>query len=254
MRGRPLARTRTNSTPTGSGDPIIKYLAIGAFSVFVLILTATLWIISANIMDPPAPRSYHERQLELLETVVTQKPKSARAWADYARAYIAAKQYSQAARVLVRGEKIIGVATPELTLERARLSVARGDRAEGLKLVQNSIKVTTALRQKTIAELGAKGVTVDPRTVKGDEMASAGDLEGDLLAAEKQWPEAVKAYSIAVYEKPANADYLVKRGAVYIEMKEEKKAKADFEKALTYIPGFKPALSGLERIEKGSAQ
>lgn len=232
----------------------MKGLAISAVVVLVLILTAGLWVAATGIVDPPAPRSYHERQIELLETVVKQKPKAPRAWADYARAYIAAEQYAQAGRVLDRGEAAVGTKTPELTLERARLAVAKGDVEEGLKLVTKSLAVTTALRKTTMEEFAAKGVTVDPRTVRKQEMASAADMQGDLFAAKKQWPEAAKAFSIAVYEKPESADYLVKRGAVYIEMNELKKARADFDQALLFVPGFEPALAGIKRIEKGSAQ
>lgn len=249
-----MARISTTSNSNGTGDPVVKWLAISAVAVLVLILTAGLWVAATGIVDPPAPRSYHERQIELLEVVVKQKPKAPRAWADYARAHIAARQYTQAGRVLDRGEAVLGTKTPELTLERARLAVAKGDEDEGLKLVTKSLAVTTALRKETIQEFAAKGVTVDPRTVHKREMASAADLQGDLLAAKKQWPEAVKAFSTAVYEKPESADYLVKRGAVYIEMNDPEKARADFKRALLFVPGFEPALTGLKRIEKGSAQ
>lgn len=248
-----MARTRANQASAGS-DPVIQWLVIAAFSVVVLILTAAMWVIMTGISDPPAPRSYHERQIDLLASVVKTKPKVARAWADYARAYIAAKQYSQAARVLDRGERAVGTSTPELALERARLAAAQGHTEEATKLAKKAIDLTEAARQKVFTEMAAKSVTIDVRTIKHDEMASALELYGDLLAEQKHWSKAAQAYGFAIQEKPESVDFLVKQGAVYLELNDTNKAKADFEKALTYVPDFEPALTGLERIKKGSAK
>ncbi len=244
----------TNGSKRASVDSVIKWLAIASFAAVALILTLGLWIVATGIMDPPAPRSFYEKQIELLEEVVKEKPKVAAAWGDWARALIVAKQYSAAERVIERGEKVVGTKTPELNLERARLALARGDHDEALKLAEQTLKVTTAFREKELKALEEKAIFPDPRVVRGPVMAEAAAMKGDLLAAKKRWDEALKAYSIAVYEEPESADYLVKRGSVYIETGDEKKARADFERALTFIPDFEPALTGLKRLEKGTSK
>lgn len=247
-----MASNRTVNASRRRGDQVIQWMWLAILAVIVLIVTAVLWIVVTGIMDPPAPRSYHERQLDLLETVVKEKPTVPRAWADYARAFIAAKQYSRAERVLDKGDRAVGEETPELTVERARLAVHTGETEEALKLLAHALKVTKAKRAKEIAEMTKKGVTVDPRIVHSEEMAAAAEMQGDMLASEERWAEAVESYGVAIFEKPENVDYLVKRGAVYIQMDEPKKAKADFEAALVYVPDYQPAVAGLARLEKGS--
>lgn len=235
-------------------DKVLVALWVGIFVVITLILTAALWVVSTGIIDPSTPRSYHERQIDLLEQVVKQKPKAATAWADWARAQIEAKQYRAAANVLDRGDKALGKVTPELTVERARLAYVQGDVDEALKLAEKTLKLATDIRNEEVAKLAAKSVTIDPREIRGNPMADAAVIKGNILATRKQWAEAAKAFSIAVYEKPQSADYLVQRGAVYIELREFDKAKADFKLALSFIPGFEPALTGLKRVEKESSK
>lgn len=237
-----------------TGDPITRWLIFAIVSVVVLVLTLGLWIVATGIFNPPAPRTYHERQLDLLEQVVKKKPKVAKAWADWVRALTAAKQYSSAERVLARGEKAVGKDTPELNLERGRLLMARGKMKDAETQLAKALKITSDVRKKELDRMQALGILPNPRLIKGDVMREITSLQGDLYASEKKWPEAVKAYGLALFEDPQAADLLVKRGAVYIEMDEPKKAKADFDAALKFVPDFAPALTGLERLEKGTTK
>lgn len=238
-----------------SKDPMAAILGYSIFAVIVLILVMALWVVATGVFNPPTPRSYHERQLDLLEQVVKQKPKSAAAWGDWVRALIESKQYGAAARVISRGEKALGKATPELAVEKARLAIARGDSdATALKLLDEALKVTEKHREQELAKLAEKAVVIDPREISGPAMADAAAMKGGLLAKEKKWSEAEKALTVALYERPQSADYLIVRGSIYIELREFAKAKADFQKALSFIPGFKPALDGLARVEKESGK
>lgn len=244
------------STKRPRRDPaeVNRWLIAAIIGVVVLILTVGLWIVATGIMNPPTPRTYHERQLDLLETVVKQKPKAVSAWSDYVRALTAAKQYSAAQRTLARAEKVVGKDTPELALERARLTLARGDQKQGAAELAKALKITQDLRKEVLAEFAKKGVVVDPKIIKGPVMAEIARLQGDQFASEKKWPEAIKAYSIALVERPTDADLLVLRGSVYLETDDAEKAEADFKQALEYIPDFQPALDGMKRLEKGNAQ
>jgi tetratricopeptide (TPR) repeat protein len=249
-----MTSRQSNRARNESGDPVTRWLIVAIISVVVLVLTLGLWIVATGIFNPPAPRTYHERQIDLLEQVVRQKPKVARAWADWARALIAAKQYSAAERVISQGEKAVGKDTPDLNLERGRLLMARGKITEAETQLAKALKITQTLRAKELKRMEAMGIVPDPQTVASDVMEAITTLQGDLYASQKKWPEAVKAYTLALVEDPQAADTLVKRGAVYIELDEPKKAKADFQTALTYIPDFAPALTGLERLEKGTTK
>lgn len=248
------AESVTPAKRSRSKDPAAAILGYAIFAVIILILVMALWVVTTGVFNPPTPRSYHERQLDLLEQVVKQKPKSAVAWGDWVRALIESKQYGAADRVIRRGEKALGTETPELAVEKARLAVARGQDAQALKLLDEALKLAKKHRAEELAKLAAKAIDIDPREISGPAMADAAAMKGGLLAKEKKWAQAVEAFNIAIYERPESTDYLIERGGVYIEMHEYAKAKADFEKALTYIPGYKPALEGLARVEKESGK
>lgn len=243
--------SKTGSANNSGGDPVARVMGYVIFAVVVIILTIGLWIVATGIMDPPAPRSMAEKQIDILEKIVVQKPKAPKAWSDYARALIVAKQYSKAETVLDRGAKKIGKKAPEILLERGRLAWARGDEKEAIKQLTACVKSTDDFRAKQMAELMSKGITPDDRVIKGDVMESASIMLGQLYATQKDWDKALKAFDRAVYERPSNVDSLVSRGNVYLRMGQKDKATADFKLALSMIPNYERAVEGLKKSEKG---
>lgn len=232
-------------------DPVVRWLSIGAFSVLLLILTLVLYIVAAGVINRPAPRTYSEKQIDLLSTVVAQKPDVPEAWRDYALALIAAKQYGQANRVIEVGLRKAGKDSPEILATRVTLLIVQDKPDEALKLADKVLGSISDKRAALVEEMAAKGVTLDATSYPNRQTAEDLNLmRGDIFASKKQWESAVKAYSGAIAENPTNADTLVKRGNAYLKLSETAKAKKDFQRALEFIPGFEPAAQGLEDAKK----
>ncbi|MDA3936572.1 MAG: hypothetical protein PF636_06885 [Actinomycetota bacterium] len=250
----PDSRQRSSepsSSQTGQDRPT-RIIVISIMLVIISIFTVVLWAVAGGVFQRLAPRTFVERQIDMLEGVVAEKPGSEEAWADYALSLIAAKQYSRADSVLDDAEVVLGDQVIDIIAVRAHLASVRGDDGQALELIQNAITAGLEFRASELARLAEQSVYPDPQTIKGPVLAGAYAFEARLLAAQGLWAEAETAYSGALEEEPASADALVARGAVYIEMSSVESATADFQRALEFIPGFAPALEGLERIEKGS--
>lgn len=248
-----MAQTRSAPEPRSSkvgGGSLNRMLVIAIFVVLIAVFLVVLWAAAGGLFQRQAPRSFVERQIDMLESVVQEKPKSEEAWADYGLALIAGKQYSRAESVLDRADKAVGKDVVDVLLVRAHLAQARGDSASALKLTDQAIKGGLEFRSKELARMSAQGLTPDPTVVKGPVLASAYYFRGQLLAEQEKYQEAVEALGRALVEESTSADVLVLRGNLYLKLSNEASATADFEKALAFIPDFQPALDGMERLGK----
>ncbi|MBC7265995.1 MAG: tetratricopeptide repeat protein [Anaerosomatales bacterium] len=212
-------------------------------------LAVVAWVLATNFPGRQTPRTFQERQLVMLETVVKQKPQSEEAWADYILALVAAKQYSKAEQVINQAEKTLGPNVIDILYVKARLSAARGDSDEALALVDKAIKAGLEFRKKELERLAEMGTFPDPKVIKGPVLASAYYFQAQLYADKRMWEEAVESLTKSLEEEPASADALVMRGNAYLEMGKAESATADFEKALKFIPGYAPAVEGLKKAE-----
>lgn len=235
-------------TPSSRSTLYTRVLVVAIFVVLAAMLTLLLWAVAAGVFQRQAPRTFVERQIDMLESVVKEKPKSEEAWADYALALVAAKQYSRADDVLNRAEKATGKNVIDLELVRARLAYARGDEAAALKLTEKAIKDGLEFRLKEMGRLASTGLTPDPTLIKGPILASAYYFQAQLLADREEYDAAIEALNKALVEEPTSADALVMRGNLYIKSSNEASASADFAQALKFIPDYQPALDGLESL------
>lgn len=250
-----MAKPRSERATAATGEPrvsLVRMLSIAIFAVLILIFTVILWAAATGLFQRQAPRSFVERQIDMLETVVQEKPKSEEAWADYALALIAAKQYSSAESVLDRADKAVGKDIVDIVLVRAHLAEARGDSALALKLTDKAIKNGLEFRAKELKRMSEQGLTPDPTVVKGPILGAAYFFRAQLLAEAGKKQEAVEALDLALAEESTSADALVLRGNLHVDLSNVESATADFERALAFIPGFQPALDGMERLGKDS--
>jgi tetratricopeptide (TPR) repeat protein len=226
-----------------------RRLVVTMLITVIGVLLVIAWVLATNFPGRQTPRTFEERQIAMLETVVKQKPQSEEAWADYVLALVAAKQYSKADQVIRQAEKAVGPNVVDIVYVKARLAAARGDADEALALVDKAIKAGLEFRKKELERLAEQGTFPDPRVIKGPILASAYYFQAQLYADEKKWPEAAEALTKALDEEPTSADALVLRGNVYLKMSEVESATADFKQALKFIPGYQPALDGLKEAE-----
>jgi len=230
-----------------------RRLVVAILVIAVLALTGALYAVAGNLFNRTTPRTYVERQVDMLESVVQEKPTSEEAWADYALALVAAGQYSKASTVLDSADETLGGEVVDVIYVRARLAAADGDPEAALELVEKAIKVGVDFRIAELARLAEKGVFLEGQSIKGPILASAYYFQGSLHAEKGQWDQAVTAFGNAVKEEPSSADALVARGNAYIELGDLPAARADFDKALSMIPDYQPALEGLEKAGKDAS-
>lgn len=226
-----------------------KRLLVAMLATVIGVLAVVAWVLATNFPGRQTPRTFEERQLAMLESVVKQKPQSEEAWADYILALVSAKQYSKAEQVIRQAEKTLGTNVIDILYVKARLAASRGDADQALDLANKAIKAGLEFRRKELERLAEKGTFPDPKVIKGPVLASAYYFQAQLYAEQKKWPEAAEALTNALKEEPTSADTLVLRGNVYLEMNEVASATADFKQALKYIPGYQPALDGLKKAE-----
>lgn len=248
-----MAIPRFERESAGSGGlrgNTVRVLLYAIFGVLALIFMVILWAAATGLFQRQTPRSFVERQVDMLESVVKEKPKSEEAWADYALALIAAKQYTTAETVLDRADKAVGKDVVDIVLVRAHLAEARGDAGLALELTDKAIKSGLAFRAKEMRRMAEEGLTPDPNVVKGPILGAAYFFRAQLLAEAGKKQEAVEALDRALAEESTSADALVLRGNLHADLSNVESATADFERALAFIPDFQPAIEGMERLGK----
>lgn len=225
-------------------DPIIQWMAIGAAGLVILWTAAMASSIAFGLSNPPAPRTAVERQLDMLESVVRAKPRSAQAWADYAKALITAKQYSAAEEAIERGLKVASEKS-QILVQQSRLARERDDDDKALELARAAVK---AARE----EQGA-----DSKMLEGSgsraRLAPKGLPGGLILIAEiqtdrQEWSEVINAWNSYLNIQPTDCAALVARGDAQAKLGDKKAAEQSYRQALAYIPDMPEALAGLKAI------
>jgi Flp pilus assembly protein TadD len=235
-------------------DPLSRYLVIAVFVVIVCILTLALYIVTAEIGAPAGPRTLAEKNIEVLRVVVREKPKVARAWADYAHALIGVGDLTQAARVLDDGARAVGDDAPEILLERARLASTRGATEEALGYAERAVKAALAARKAEIKSLRARGIVPNKLVIKSDIIEAAAVMMARVHVERAEYPAALTAFDLAHKEGPTNADTLVERGYVRLRLGDPTGAAQDFRDALEFAPDHKAAAAGLREATGAGAQ
>lgn len=235
-------------------DPALGWLWAGLFVVVVLILSLLLYIVVAGVLNPPAPRTRAERQLFMLESVIEAKPESVAAWADYANAFTATGQYSSADEVIARAVAQLGEGVPEIELAQGKLLLARGVTDEARVQLESTIEVTIEFRNDELQRMAETGVTPPASLIKAEVIAEAALLMAQIDMEAEDWERAIESLDVALSEQPTNSDALVMRGHVRRSLGDAEAARADFEQALVFIPGYEPALEGLRMLEEGAGQ
>lgn len=229
----------------GDADRSTRFIIVAIGVVGFAILMLALYVVAAGVVTRPAPRTMVEREIDMLGTIAAAKPKIVKVWADYARALIVGGQYSRAAAVLTQGEGKVGK-QPDLTLERARLAYAQGDRQKALDYLAVASKQALDFRASEQKRLIQKGVQQSPKLTNGHLLAQIYLMQAQIEGSLGQWPAVVASLTKGLAEEGTSSDSLVMRGQAYLKLGDKTKAIADFKTALKYIPNYGPAVQGLK--------
>ena len=225
-------------------DPVVRWMAIGAVSVVILWVAAMASAIVFGLTDPPAPRTFVEQRLYMLEGVVKSNPQSGLAWRDYAAALISAKQYSAAQRVIEDGMKVAKEKS-YLMVQEARLAREKGDDDKALELAAKAAKEARKEREADVKRLEKSGSSsrIVPKGLSGALI-----ITGEILTERKDWEGVIEACDERLELEPTDTKGLVMRGNAYAGLGDKKKAEKDFREALEYVPDMPEALAGLKAI------
>lgn len=246
----PRRRPPRSSVKARRSDAVNNSLIIGIIATIVailLMLAAALTL--GDLGGAKAPRTYVEREIATLRTVVQSQPNVGRAWADLAKALIEAGQLDQADDVIRQGIIAAAADKAPIMVEKARVLFKRGNLPAALKAAEAAIVEANKVRDDIIAADRKKGIMMDPRAMPMDPIISAAILESLIYQDMKQPEKAIAALSVALVERPNMSDVLTARGMLYLQLKKYDDARKDFEQALTFVPDYADAKKGLEKLK-----
>jgi tetratricopeptide (TPR) repeat protein len=237
----------------GAADRVNRILLGAVVAAIALVLSVMAWVVYSVLVPVPAPRTETERQVMKLEELSKTQPKNAVVWADWAKALVAAEEYSKAADVIARGAKEASESAPIL-LVKAQMLSNQGLNDEALALVVEVIADLERLEAAEIKKMAGAGTTMTESSLYSPYVVDALILKGDVLARIGKTSDAVAAYSAALDRRPDMADVRVARGDEYAKLGRRAEAVADYRRALTMIPDFQPALAGLSKLGEAASQ
>lgn len=246
----PRRRPPSMPSPRRRKDAVSNALIVGIIATIVailLMLAAALTI--GDLGGAKAPRTYIERQISTLQTVVQSQPNVGRAWADLAKALIESGQLDRADDIIRQGMVAAAADKAPIMVEKARVLYKRGKFTAALKAAEDAIAEANKVRDKIIADDRKKGIMMDPRAMPMDPIISAAILESVIYQDLKQPQKAVDALTVALVERPNMTDVLTARGQIYLQMKDYDDARKDFTQALTFVPDYADALKGLAALK-----
>lgn len=235
------------STESTGADPWVKWLTLAILAVLVLVLTGIVYLLYTGAMADRMPRTLIEMQLKDYEAAYRAAPGDAETVAAYVRSLTEAERYSRARSVIAAFESIESTSPDApVIVEKARLESKTGSTEDALEILDEAIEAATAQRDAKEKEFQAKGIFVRP---PAPALVDAALLKSEILSDQGDLAAAIDVLTAALEENPTMADVLVWRGDLYASSGDTESARADYERALTMIPDYGPALSGLQDIQ-----
>lgn len=233
-------------SPRDSVNRTLGYVIIG---LVVVGLTGVLYVLLAGIVNPPSPRTLTETELVIAEAGVRTSPQSGDAWSDYVGTLTRLERYREAESQLEKGRKQLkGQNLLKINLAGVDLYGKMADNEKSLKLAEQCVEDYKKLEAEQIKTEAAKGITVAREQVAPKVATKVYFTAARAAARSEKWKVATTYLTEALFYDPLGSDILVARGDMYAKMGESDKARADFEKALEYIPDYAPAKQGLDKL------
>lgn len=228
--------------PRAFADPMVRRLAwIGAI-VGVIFLATVASALVLGVLNPPAPRTAVERDLNLAQTQIDAGSTDPTVWYSYIGALISTEQYSKAERTIERAReaKIEDPAKQWMLLAQTRLDVAREEYDQAIK---DSDAAIAALNKQLEAEKKEYEGTKKPTTMIADGLGDNYEalllLRGEAYEAMGKDAEAIKSLDGYLELNKRAADILVWRGDLKASSGDAAGALADYKSAAQYMPGDK---------------
>jgi tetratricopeptide (TPR) repeat protein len=233
-------------------DRPTQWLAWATAGVVLMLiaLVAYAYLAGVFVKDTPA-RTAEEDALAQTSASIAQNPSNGAGYAVRAEALFAIGDETGAFATLDTGEAAVKGKNPDLLYvlrSRTALLDRQGKFAEAAVAGEKAMKASDDYLKAQGVVLVQKGINV-----VGGNTQTRPSVDTALQVAEaymglKNYDKAIGLYNYALALEPTAADIVTMRGWVYIQQGDKVKAKADFERALEFMPDDADALSGMKQV------
>lgn len=230
-------------------DPVVRGLWIAIGVVVVALLTGLAFALVSGWLSPSGPRTALEARVLTAADGVRKVPSSGQARYDLI-VTLGLSGLDRQARTAVDAAKreLKGIELPYAYLGEATLDL-NGDRfRDAISVADEGLKVEAAAFDAERRRLAKERIDATlPESLQRLQ------VQFDLVKAQASvklgdWKGSADALTAALQVDPLSADVLVLRAVTYRQMGDLNKARADYQKALTLIPDYQPAVDGLKQI------
>ncbi len=251
--GEPVSPKEEATAAPRQGDPVARYLILAVIGVILLFLLTVIFAMVFGFLSPPrAPRTLLEQSLSVYGSQAQSNSADVQTTAKYVGALIEARQLNKAQTVLDSALKAAKTDKSYLLVQQGALYFARADYGAALKAGRSAEKEASAELAARLAVLKEKGIRETAQDVRPASWSDAVNLQAESLVKSNDLKGALKAYDTYLGVSPTASDILAARGLLKAKLGDKSGAKADLQKALTFVPDYQPALDGLKQIGAGA--
>lgn len=221
-------------------DPVVRRLAWLGAIVGVIFLATVASALVLGVLNPPAPRTAVERDLNLAQTQIDAGSTDPQVWYSYIGALISTEQYSKAERTITRARdgKIEDPAKQWMLLAQTRLDVEREEYEQAIKDSDAAIAaLNTQLEVEKKEFEGTKKPTTMIADGLGDNYEALQLLRAEAYEGLGKTAEAILSLDEYLKFNARAADILVWRGDLKAASDDTAGALADYKSAAQYMPG-----------------
>lgn len=232
-------------------DAVTWWLKFAVVLMVVVLLIVVIYGLMVGMFAKSTPRTATEARLVVLENSVQDVPDSGEARRDYVRALMASDQEAKAVSTLERARE--DITTDELSwlnLAEVDMLWIDADYAGVLDVSAQAITDEIEHQQKYISDLRAKTIIVEPEDWRPQLLMELYVYRARAAGATGEWQMAADALTDALSLDSRQSDLYILRADAYKNLGEIDSARADLEKALTYIPDHAGAKQALEQLDQ----
>ena len=227
-------------------DAFSSWLLRVALALIIVVLATAGAMVVFFMTVQKAPRTAVERDIAAAEIAVRDRPSDAAAWQTLAYTYARGQRYDDAITTIRKARS--STRAQALLLPEAEILRVAGRLKESLSVYDEAIAVVSAEESAAVAARKKKGIDMAAPNAslvrayygRGLSRHSTGDTPGAIR-------DTLQALALA----PDQANMRVTLADLYAESGQKALAEAAYREALRYVPDYREAILGLQRLEKG---
>ena len=230
-------------------DPVAQWLWIAIGVVVVALLTGLAFALVSGWLSPTGPRTALEARIVTAADAVNKYPTSGRARYDLIVTLGLSGQDRQARSQADAAKRDLkGVQLPYAYLGEATLDLNGGRYRDAITIVDQGLKVEAAAFEVERKRLARERILATRPDSLNQVLTQFDLVKAQASVKLGDWKGSAAALTAALEVDPLSADVLVLRAVTYRQMGDLSKARVDYQKALSLIPGYQPAVDGLKQI------